>query len=293
MNVKTERPEVYIPEPFDSDHFKLFQNGIYDDAGVNVYINQQCDFAFLHPKPQVDYIKYQPRVKKLGLEQYKKQKLVYIERFSKIRHLLFSDSFSLLEIGAGDGSFLKIVGEEFPKARLAAVETDTNTDSQREQICGLETHSNLEDVIIHNTKYDVICLFHVLEHIINPFIFLSKLKSLMHHNSIIIIEVPSLFDPLLTIYKSNSYRKFYFQAQHPYVYSNQSIVRLMKRNGFTTQEIINYQRYGLENHLNWLINNTPGGNDIFKDIFKCTNKNYINELEQCGKTDTVIYAGNL
>lgn len=293
MSANTKQLEIYIPEPFNSEQFELLQKGVYDDTAIGVYINEQWDFAFLHPKPQVDYIKYLPRVKKLSLEKYKKQRLIYTKRFTKIRHLFPADSFSLLEIGAGDGSFLRVVGEEFPKALLTAVETDINTDSQREQIHGLKTFRSIEEVCNHNARYEVICLFHVLEHIIEPSIFLSKLKSLMHNDTTVIIEVPSLFDPLLTLYKCDSYKKFYFQTQHPYIYSNTSIVRLMERNGFKTKESINYQRYGLENHLNWLINKTPGGDDLFKNIFKNTDKTYIAEIEKYGKTDTVIYAGKL
>jgi hypothetical protein len=60
-----------------------------------------------------------------------------------------------------------------------------------------------------------------------------------------------------------------------------------------TKEVINYQRYGIENHLNWFANNAPGGNQLFRNIFSETNKSYISELEDFGKTDTVIWVGKL
>lgn len=115
----------------------------------------------------------------------------------------------------------------------------------------------------------------------------------MYSDSLLIIEVPSLFDPLLSLYNCSSYRKFYFQNQHPFVYSKTSIVRLMEHNDFQTKEVINYQRYGLENHLNWIINNSPGGNRLFRKTFCETNKSYIDEIESKGKTDTVIFVGNV
>jgi hypothetical protein len=67
----------------------------------------------------------------------------------------------------------------------------------------------------------------------------------------------------------------------------------MECNGFETKEVINHQRYGLENHLNWLINGTPGGNVKFTKIFNETNKNYKAEIEGSGKTDSVIWVGRL
>ena len=275
------------------EQVELLQEGVYDDPQINVYINKQKDFAFLYPRPVVDYKEYLPRVKKLNLQKYKKQRSVYMERYLKIRSFINNIS-NLLEIGAGDGSFLRIINENHPAVALSSVETDISTLSQREQIENLKNYESLEDICKYDNKYDAICLFHVLEHIIDPSAYLSKIgQSLIKNDSLVIVEVPSLFDPLLSVYGCETYKKFYFQSQHPYIYSNTSIVRLMERNGFVTKEVINYQRYGIENHLNWLTNNSPRGSELFRNIFNKTNKSYITELEDSGKTDTVIWIGKL
>jgi len=283
--------ELNIPEPFNTDQVELFQEGIYGNPQIDVYINTQRDFAFLYPRPVVDYNEYLPRVKKLNLVKYKKQRSVYVERYLKIRSFI-SNISNLLEIGAGDGSFLRVIKENHPTVDLSVVETDISTLSQREEIENLKNYESLEEICKYNNKYDAICLFHVLEHIIDPSAYLSIIGQLLIKNdSLVIVEVPSLFDPLLSIYGCESYKKFYFQSQHPYIYSNTSIVRFMESNGFVTKEVINYQRYGIENHLNWLANNAPGGNQLFRNIFNKTNKSYISELEDFGKTDTVIWVG--
>jgi len=285
--------ELNIPEPFNTDQVELFQEGIYGNPQIDVYINTQRDFAFLYPRPVVDYKEYLPRVKKLNLVKYKKQRSVYVERYLKIRSFV-SNISNLLEIGAGDGSFLRVIKENHPTVDLSVVETDISTLSQREEIENLKNYESLEGVCKYNNKYDAICLFHVLEHIVDPSAYLSRIsQSLIKNDSLVIIEVPSLFDPLLNIYRCESYKKFYFQSQHPYIYSNTSIVRFVESNGFVTKEVINYQRYGIENHLNWLVKDSPGGSEIFRNIFSKTNESYISELEDSGKTDTVIWVGKL
>ncbi len=65
----------------------------------------------------------------------------------------------------------------------------------------------------------------------------------------------------------------------------------MEYNNFSAQHIISYQRYGLDNHLNWLINGKPGGNSTFFEVFLKSNKKYIQDLENCNITDTVIFIG--
>ncbi len=285
--------KTIVPEPFRQDKFEVLQKGIYDDPEVNVFINQQKDFAFLYPQPVVDYVHNVPRFKKLNLENYINKLSIYERRFSKISPLFQTGISNLIEIGAGSGLFLKIIKNKLPKIKLSAVELDQNTASSREEIEGLLCYESLDNICKLDKKFDLICSFHVLEHILNPAIFLSYIRQLMRLDSILIIEVPSIFDPLISIYHNESYLKFYFQSQHPFVYSHESLVRLMEHNNFQTKEKINFQRYSLENHLNWTINKAPGGNELFRKIFLESNTYYISELENYGKTDSVIWIGNI
>jgi 2-polyprenyl-3-methyl-5-hydroxy-6-metoxy-1,4-benzoquinol methylase len=229
-------------------------------------------------------------VTKLGLSSYKK-KLNHVQhRLNKIKHLLQNEQHSLLEIGASEGAFLQAVKRSFPRMHVTAVDQDQNTLSLRSKNAD-ENYDDLDELIYENKKYDVICFFHVLEHILSPADFLASVNTLMQDESLLIVEVPSLYDPLLSLYKSEVFARYYFQSQHPYIYSQASLQRLLEYNGFQTLELLNYQRYGLENHLNWLANSQPGGNELFHDLFQGFEADYKAILERCGKTDTVIWVG--
>lgn len=293
MKQKIEGQKFHIPAPFSSEFFMFLQHGVSNDKEVDVYINEKKDFAFLYPPRAIDYVTYESRVKKLNLQTYKKKNEVYEKRFVKLVHLFKDNVASLLEVGAAEGSFLFIIKREFPQMDVSAVEPDASTLASRQEIDGIKTYASIEESGKIGKRFDVICFFHVFEHIMDPVKFLNSIKKLSHQNTLLIIEVPSLFDPLLTLYNCLSYKSFYFQIQHPYVYSHTSLPRFMDYNGFQTQEVINFQRYGIENHLNWLINNAPGGNELYRNIFVETNKRYIEELEQSGKTDTVIWVGKV
>ena len=284
--------EFDLPEPFNSDKFKVFQKGISDNPSTDVYINERRDFLFLHPTPKTDYDQYMPRVKKYHLTEYKKKLQVVRRRLNKIEHLLENKPHSLLEIGAGDGSFLKIVRESLSRIQLTAVDRDQNTVQDRIKNSD-KNYSELDELLRMNKCHKFICLFHVLEHVLSPSDFLAKIRRLMFAASFLIIEVPSFSDPLLSLYKNQAYSKFYFQTQHPYVYSPSSLKRLMEHHGFQTLELINYQRYGLENHLNWLSQGRPGGNEVFQELFGELEVPYMAALERDGKTDTVIWVGNV
>ena len=284
--------EFDLPEPFNSEKFEVFQKGISDNPSTDVYINERRDFLFLRPTPKTDYDQYIPRVKKYHLTEYKKKLQVIQRRLNKIEHLLENKPHSLLEIGAGDGSFLKMIRESLPKIQLTGVDKDQNTVHDRIKNSD-KNYSDLDELLKMNKRHKFICLFHVLEHLLSPSDFLTKIRRLMFSTSLLIVEIPSFSDPLLSLYSNQAYSKFYFQSQHPYVYSPSSLQRLMEHNGFQTLEVINYQRYGLENHLNWLSQGRPGGNEVFQELFGELEVPYIAALERHGKTDTVIWVGNV
>ena len=137
------------------------------------------------------------------------------------------------------------------------------------------------------------CCFHTFEHILDPTEFLKAVCRIMHKDSKFICEVPSLFDPLLTLFESPSFNSFYFQLQHPYVYSHDSIERIMTTNGFETERIISHQRYGLENHLYWLDVDRSGGERKHKEISSSVCFQYRENLEKEKFTDSVIWIGRL
>lgn len=285
--------ERILPPPFDNDIFSLYQEGIWDDNKINVYINNTKDFAYLNPQPIKDYTHYTPRVEQLKLADYKSKNDVFQRRFDKIAQILNNGYNSLVEIGAGNGEFLKLVRQMKPHLRLTSIEPDERSLENRLKISDIENYNDIYSRELDKSKFDIICFFHVFEHILEPASFINRIKNLMHNDSIIIVEVPSLFDPLITIYNCQKYKEFYFQSQHAIVYSHNSLKRIFEYNGFKTLSLINYQRYGLENHLGWLIHGRPGGDPVSKKILKQTNKQYIYEIETSGKTDSVIYVGKL
>jgi len=276
-----------LPKPFNQETFNLIQKGIFDSEDTSVYLNDSKDFVFLFPIPIVDYISYVPRVKSLGLSTYKLTTAVTLRRFDKIKNY-FSNGQKVLEIGSGTGEFLGHVSKLFPNTQIVSLEIDQNTKTTREKISGLKSYASFQEMGAKQETFDLICMFHVLEHIINPKEFLKNCLASLSPMGRLIIEVPSLDDPLLALYDSTAYRKFYFQRQHPYVYSSRSLCRLLEAENIHPEQMIPHQRYGLENHLNWLTKEKPGGNQQFRQIFNNCEANYMTALEKAGSTDAVI-----
>ena len=276
-----------LPEPLCHENYRPLRKGIYDDTEIVVMVNEAADFAFLDPMPSTDYTKYVPRVEQLGLHSYKSTNKAMLRRLEKVETVL-GLAVSMLEVGAGDGSFLALAKERFPSIQYFAVEPDQNTSPARDTLPWLKHFSTLEAAVSAGVRVDLVGLFHVFEHIESPGSFLASVKRLLTPGGVVLIEVPCLLDPLLNLLKSESYEFFYFQRQHPYVYSGPSLRRVLEREGFSVTRMIYFQRYGLENHIQWLSAGRPGGNDELRHLFQDVDGHYRRAFEDSGNTDTVI-----
>ncbi len=274
-----------IPAPLELDSYSLLRHGIADDETVSVFVNDQRDFAFLDPKPNFDYALYRPRVQSLGLQEYKAASKVFDNRLEKVIPLL-SGARSFFEIGAGDASFLSALHRHLPHLACAAIEPDQNTRAARDALGWLTKFSSLEDA--SRSTADWVALFHVFEHLESPSMMLEAIRPVLGSEGRLLIEVPALSDPLFGFYGSKAYEAFYFQRQHPYVYSAASLGRVLEHNGLIIEKSIPYQRYGLENHLEWLTAARPGGNPRFREVFAGISSGYKAALEGEGLTDTVF-----
>lgn len=137
-----------------------------------------------------------------------------------------------------------------------------------------------------SVKYDFIFGIQLLEHIADPLDFIWKVLNQLNTGGRFLFEIPNLEDPLLTIYKIEAFRKFYFYPYHLFFYTPEIIETILSKFNIKVKR---YQRYGLINHLRWLIFKRPGNWNpnipvldwIYKAVLKYVFK----------KTDTMIIEG--
>jgi 2-polyprenyl-3-methyl-5-hydroxy-6-metoxy-1,4-benzoquinol methylase len=178
-------------------------------------------------------------------------------RFNK----LFSKDFSLLEIGCASGYFLFEVKDK--------VKNVTGVELTKEYAIyarskGLDVKNSLDEV--PDNSYDLIFMFHVLEHIDDPINFLKEIKNKLKHNGRLIIEVPNVDDILVSVYKIKGHLDFYWEIAHNYYFSKTTLGNVITSAGYK-YEIFPLQRYDLSNHMNWMLTGKPGGQGRFDNIF--------------------------
>ena len=107
--------------------------------------------------------------------------------------------------------------------------------------------------------YDIITMFHVLEHIPDPKSILGELTEMLADNGQIIVEVPNADDVLLTLYHNEPFSHFTYWSCHLFLYTATTLQMLFDQTNLKVNYIKQVQRYPLSNHLYWLANGRPGG----------------------------------
>jgi 2-polyprenyl-3-methyl-5-hydroxy-6-metoxy-1,4-benzoquinol methylase len=160
---------------------------------------------------------------------------------------------TLLDFGCGNGGFLARAG------RVAALAMGIEPD------LSLGPHFHQKKLTVYpdpdeiDQTFDIITLFHVLEHLPDPVNILRRLAGMLRPEGSIIIEVPNADDALLTLYECDAFSRFTYWSCHLFLFNQRTLALLAQKAGLKTDYIKQVQRYPLSNHLYWLAKGKPGG----------------------------------
>lgn len=192
----------------------------------------------------------------------------------------------LLDVGCGRGDFL-LAARPFA-ASVCGVEPERRL-AQLFKKQKLTVYPYLEDISKYN-KFDIITLFHVLEHSKNPVGMLSLLCDFIENkNGICIVEVPNANDILLSVYRNKNFSKFVYWSCHLFLFTEETLRQCAEKAGLKTIRVMQCQRYPLTNHLYWLAEGKPGGQDVYTSLTDNElNMAYAKVLAKNKLCDTII-----
>lgn len=95
---------------------------------------------------------------------------------------------SLLDVGAGNGYFVRLASNEF-SLEAKGLEISKEETQFAKDVLGVQLIN--EDVTQHCMKYDVVTCFNVLEHVADPKMFLSALVKRVKPGGVLVITTPN------------------------------------------------------------------------------------------------------
>jgi 2-polyprenyl-3-methyl-5-hydroxy-6-metoxy-1,4-benzoquinol methylase len=190
------------------------------------------------------------------------QLMMKYEIWAEKQCTLITDRFpdkklKILEIGAGYGWFVTKMQKQGYSIDGIELSDEKRQMAKKQFDISLLPYNLLEDSLPLEMQetYDVICMFHVMEHIIDPLFFMKQLLQALKPGGKIVVNVPNYFDHLKKI--SEPYKNFSYFRPHLSYFKPQTLHQLFEKAGMVDILIEGTQLYCLENAIHWMRTGVP------------------------------------
>jgi len=157
---------------------------------------------------------------------------------------------------------------------------------------GYDVYPYVSDV--PDNDFEAVTLFHVFEHLIDPFTMLRDIKQRMMKGGTLVIEVPHANDFLISCVDLEEFKAFTFWSEHLMLHTRSSLHAILHQAGFHNILIKGIQRYPLANHLHWLSKKEPGGHKKWSELrTERLDAAYADMLASIDCTDTLMVTATL
>jgi len=192
---------------------------------------RDCGLEFVNPRPGPEVLDEFYGMPGYPAHETSGDDSVSSFRFNFLGGLL--SKTTLLDYGCGGGSFLQ-------KARDAGWDVTGIEPSpvgrKNAQALGVEVYGRMEDIPAPR-RFDLVTMFHVLEHVPDLSAVLSAVKRVMTDNGLLLVEVPNIRSFRAMVYKLPGIRKADDERYrafpiHLYGFKRKTLARLLLKNGF-------------------------------------------------------------
>lgn len=204
--------------------------------------NEEFEMLETFPQPSLDklpnyyqsedYISHTDSKRNLLEKVYHIVKSTALKRKLKLINKVSNEGKNLLDVGCGTGDFLQIAQQN--NWMVSGIEPNEHA----RHIANQKTNNQVFDVDqllkFKKQSFDVISLWHVLEHLPNLDEQIEVLESLLKPNGTLIIAVPNYKSYDATYYKD--FWAAFDVPRHLWHFSQNSISRLVSKVGMTVSE---------------------------------------------------------
>ncbi|WP_299521461.1 class I SAM-dependent methyltransferase [Winogradskyella sp.] len=206
--------------------------------------NNELDMLETFPQPNAenlpdyyksdDYISHTDNRRNLLEKIYHIVRKISLKRKLKLINSFYTEEKKLLDVGCGTGDFLETAQKD--NWQIAGIEPD----EKARQIANSKTNNTVFEIehlnSLKESSFDVITLWHVLEHLPKLDMHIALFKHLLKPKGRLVVAVPNFKS-----YDAEHYKKFwaaYDVPRHLWHFSKSSIKKLFAKEGFELTKIL-------------------------------------------------------
>lgn len=149
---------------------------------------------------------------------------------------IFPSAKKILDVGSGRGFMLYYLKKYFKYTRTAGTQISINAFEFSRDVLGLEVYDkDLLEISFDKKSFDIITLWHVLEHVPSPDRYIERISELLHPSGKLILEVPNFSSWTRPL--SGRYWLGLDLDYHMYFFTPDSLSQLLKRHHFKIKKI--------------------------------------------------------
>lgn len=142
----------------------------------------------------------------------------------------------ILDIGSGRGFTLYYLKKYYKFLRTAGTQISENAFNFSRNKLGLEIYNkDLLELPLSNASFDLITIWHVLEHVNKPEHYIEKIYDLLDSHGKLIIEVPN-FDSWSRVFTAK-YWLSYDLKHHLFFFTRETLSALLIKHGFKIKHV--------------------------------------------------------
>jgi 2-polyprenyl-3-methyl-5-hydroxy-6-metoxy-1,4-benzoquinol methylase len=216
-------------------YYKVMEN---DETPFRVVKCKKCSLVFVHPYPNYEKLKrhYADNYYEEWLAAQRKKRIkMWNRRLKRLENC--RERGSILDVGCGEGTFLQVAKKN--DWTINGTELSAYGAKYATNLLGVEIFcGELYDAKFPENSFDVITMWHVLEHVTDPKGYLTEIKRILKPDGLLIIAVPNVNDLLMRIaYRIVKRRriKLFLRGEkevHLYHFSPKTIKAYLDTTGF-------------------------------------------------------------
>lgn len=192
-----------------------------------------CGLVFAYPQRNYDYSRYHQEDFCWTDEQINARIANYELRYRAFKEYLPLPAAKLLDIGAFNGIFLHYM--QSIGVDCLGVELNRDAAEYGRRNFNIEIELSSFEGFEAKERYNIITMFNVLEHVVNPHITLSKVRQLSNPGALFICEVPNVFHRVAMASRG---RWYHFEDGHNWFFDQHTIRIIMEKHGFCLDKVI-------------------------------------------------------
>ncbi len=284
MNVKQQVKEmnkVYCNLCDSTEIIPLFSAVDYITKTTHNLVEcKNCGLTYVNPQPSKDELPGYYSGDYHMEDPFFYDKFNAYSRYKKLKKIAGKYTRRILDVGCGRGIMLKIFKES--GWETAGTELSDVSAQYAREVLGVEVlNKDIEDCNFSKDHFDVITLFHSLEHLRDPMLSLKSINDFLNPDGLLIIEVPRFNSFYSKIFKD---KWFHLDVpRHLFHFDDRSFEKLLAVAGFSIIKrkrcALLYDSFGaLQSILNYmcsemnLLNNINTRRVRVKDIIKSKKK---------------------